>query len=119
MPQRVGWLAGCVACWAGCVQSLPGVCLSNRIDQQVQGVVEQREVVSRSFTPPTEGVITSTRAPASRPIALGVLGSKYGSTTRIAALGGTPAATPASVTVAADAKAMLEAALAAEVETIE
>jgi bacterioferritin len=38
---------------------------------------------------------------------------------KIAALGGTPAATPAPVTVATDAKAMLQAALNAEVETIE
>ena len=38
---------------------------------------------------------------------------------KIAALGGTPAAEPAPVTVVAEAKAMLEAALAAEVETIE
>jgi bacterioferritin len=38
---------------------------------------------------------------------------------KIAALGGTPAATPAPVTVMADAKAMLETALNAEVETIE
>jgi bacterioferritin len=38
---------------------------------------------------------------------------------KIAALGGTPAATPAPVTVVTDAKAMLETALTAEVETIE
>jgi bacterioferritin len=38
---------------------------------------------------------------------------------KIAALGGTPAATPAPVTVVSDAKAMLEAALRAEVETID
>jgi bacterioferritin len=38
---------------------------------------------------------------------------------KIAALGGTPAAEPAPVTVVADARAMLEAALAAEVETID
>jgi bacterioferritin len=38
---------------------------------------------------------------------------------KIAALGGTPVASPAPVTVASDAKAMLEAALKAEVETIE
>jgi bacterioferritin len=38
---------------------------------------------------------------------------------KIAALGGTPAATPAPVTVVSDAKAMLEAALKAEVDTIE
>jgi bacterioferritin len=38
---------------------------------------------------------------------------------KIAALGGTPASTPAPVTVAADAKAMLETALKAEVETID
>jgi bacterioferritin len=38
---------------------------------------------------------------------------------KIAALGGTPAASPAPVTVVSDAKAMLEAALTAEVETIE
>lgn len=38
---------------------------------------------------------------------------------KIAALGGTPAASPAPVTVVSDAKAMLEAALKAEVETIE
>jgi bacterioferritin len=37
---------------------------------------------------------------------------------KIAALGGTPSATAAPVTVVADAKAMLEAALKAEVETI-
>ena len=37
---------------------------------------------------------------------------------KIAVLGGTPAATPAPVKVMHDAKAMLEAALAAEVETI-
>ena len=38
---------------------------------------------------------------------------------KIAALGGTPAASPAPVTVVSEAKAMLEAALTAEVETIE
>jgi bacterioferritin len=38
---------------------------------------------------------------------------------KIAALGGTPAATPAPVTVVSDAKAMLEAALKAEIETID
>jgi bacterioferritin len=38
---------------------------------------------------------------------------------KIAALGGTPAASPAPVTVVSDAKAMLEAALKAEVETID
>jgi bacterioferritin len=38
---------------------------------------------------------------------------------KIAALGGTPAATAAPVTVVSDAKAMLEAALKAELETIE
>lgn len=38
---------------------------------------------------------------------------------KIAALGGTPASTPSKVPVVADAKAMLEAALQAEVETIE
>ncbi len=38
---------------------------------------------------------------------------------KIAALGGTPATTAAPVTVPADAKGMLEAALKAEVETIE
>jgi bacterioferritin len=38
---------------------------------------------------------------------------------KIAALGGTPAAAPAPVTVVSDAKAMLEAALKAEVDTIE
>lgn len=38
---------------------------------------------------------------------------------KIAALGGTPAAAPAPVTVVADAKAMLETALKAEVETID
>jgi bacterioferritin len=38
---------------------------------------------------------------------------------KIAALGGTPAASPAPVTVVADAKAMLEVALEAEVGTIE
>lgn len=38
---------------------------------------------------------------------------------KIAALGGTPSATPAPVTVVSDAKAMLEAALKAEVETID
>jgi bacterioferritin len=38
---------------------------------------------------------------------------------KIAALGGTPAASPAPVTVVADAKAMLETALKAEVETID
>jgi bacterioferritin len=38
---------------------------------------------------------------------------------KIAALGGTPAAVAAPVTVAVEAKAMLEAALAAEVETLE
>jgi bacterioferritin len=38
---------------------------------------------------------------------------------KIAALGGTPAAVPAPVAVVSEAKAMLEAALAAEVETIE
>ena len=38
---------------------------------------------------------------------------------KISALGGTPAATPAPVSVVSDAKAMLEAALKAEVETIE
>jgi bacterioferritin len=38
---------------------------------------------------------------------------------KIAALGGTPAAVPAPVTVVAEAKAMLEAALKAEVETID
>jgi bacterioferritin len=37
---------------------------------------------------------------------------------KITALGGTPAAAPAPVTVVSDAKAMLEAALKAEVETI-
>jgi bacterioferritin len=37
---------------------------------------------------------------------------------KIAVLGGTPAAVPAPVTVVHEAKAMLEAALAAEVETI-
>ncbi len=37
---------------------------------------------------------------------------------KVAALGGTPAAEPAPVPVVADAKARLEAALAAEVETI-
>jgi bacterioferritin len=37
---------------------------------------------------------------------------------KIAALGGTPAATPAAVPVVAEPKAMLEAALKAEVETI-
>jgi bacterioferritin len=38
---------------------------------------------------------------------------------KVAALGGTPASTPAPVTVVADAKAMLETALMAEVETID
>ena len=38
---------------------------------------------------------------------------------KIAALGGTPAAAPAPVTVVSEAKAMLEAALDAEVGTIE
>jgi bacterioferritin len=38
---------------------------------------------------------------------------------KIAAMGGTPAASSAPVTVVADAKAMVEAALPAEVETIE
>jgi bacterioferritin len=38
---------------------------------------------------------------------------------KIAALGGTPAASPAPVAVVAEAKAMLEAALKAEVETID
>jgi bacterioferritin len=38
---------------------------------------------------------------------------------KIAALGGTPASEPAPVRVVADPKQMLEAALAAEVETIE
>lgn len=38
---------------------------------------------------------------------------------KIAALGGTPAPTPAPVTVVLEAKEMLEAALDAEVETIE
>ncbi len=38
---------------------------------------------------------------------------------KISAMGGTPAATPAPVTVVSDPKQMLEAALAAEVETIE
>jgi bacterioferritin len=38
---------------------------------------------------------------------------------KIAALGGTPASTPAPVTVVTDAKAMLETALNAEVETID
>jgi bacterioferritin len=38
---------------------------------------------------------------------------------KISALGGTPAAEPAPVKVVGDAKAMLEAALQAEVETIE
>jgi bacterioferritin len=38
---------------------------------------------------------------------------------KISALGGTPAAQPAPVKVVSDAKAMLEAALAAELETIE
>jgi bacterioferritin len=38
---------------------------------------------------------------------------------KITALGGTPAAGPAPVPVVSDAKAMLEAALAAEVETLE
>jgi bacterioferritin len=38
---------------------------------------------------------------------------------KIAALGGTPAAVPAPVTVVSDAKAMLEAALKAELETID
>jgi bacterioferritin len=38
---------------------------------------------------------------------------------KIAALGGTPAAAPAPVTVVSDAKAMLEVALKAEVETID
>jgi bacterioferritin len=38
---------------------------------------------------------------------------------KIAALGGMPASTPAPVTVVADAKAMIETALNAEVETID
>jgi bacterioferritin len=38
---------------------------------------------------------------------------------KIAALGGTPSAEPAPVTVVSDAKAMLETALKAEVETID
>jgi bacterioferritin len=38
---------------------------------------------------------------------------------KISALGGTPASTPSPVKVVSDAKAMLEAALEAEVETIE
>ncbi len=38
---------------------------------------------------------------------------------KIAAMGGTPAATPAPVRVVADAKEMLEEALGAEVETID
>ena len=38
---------------------------------------------------------------------------------KIAALGGTPAAEPTPVTVVSDAKAMLEVALKAEVETID
>jgi bacterioferritin len=38
---------------------------------------------------------------------------------KVAALGGTPAAAPAPVTVVADAKAMLEVALEAEVKTID
>jgi len=38
---------------------------------------------------------------------------------KISALGGTPVATPAPVKVVGDAKAMLEAALEAEVETID
>jgi bacterioferritin len=38
---------------------------------------------------------------------------------KISALGGTPAASPAPVTVVSDAKAMLEAALKAEIETID
>ena len=38
---------------------------------------------------------------------------------KIAAMGGTPAATPAPVTVVSDPKAMLEAALQAEIETID
>lgn len=38
---------------------------------------------------------------------------------KIAALGGTPAATPSPVTVVSDAKAMLEAALKAEIDTID
>jgi bacterioferritin len=37
---------------------------------------------------------------------------------KIAALGGTPASDPAPVTVVSDAKAMLEVALTAEIETI-
>ena len=36
-----------------------------------------------SFSPPTEGGITSTLAPVSRPIDFGVFRSKYGSTIRI------------------------------------
>jgi bacterioferritin len=38
---------------------------------------------------------------------------------KIAALGGTPAATPAPVTVVAEPKGMLQAALKAEIETID
>jgi bacterioferritin len=38
---------------------------------------------------------------------------------KIAALGATPAAAPAPVTVVSDAKAMLEAALSAEIDTID
>lgn len=38
---------------------------------------------------------------------------------KIAALGGTPSAKPASVTVVSDAKAMLEAALSAELKSLE
>ncbi|MCI0651990.1 MAG: ferritin-like domain-containing protein [Planctomycetes bacterium] len=38
---------------------------------------------------------------------------------KVAALGGTPASTPAPVTVVSEAKAMLEAALKAEIETLE
>jgi bacterioferritin len=38
---------------------------------------------------------------------------------KIAALGATPAAAPAPVTVVTDAKAMLEAALSAEIDTID
>jgi len=46
-------------------------------------VVKQLEVVGNFFSPPTEGIRTTTCPPVSRAMLFGVLRSKYGSTMMI------------------------------------
>jgi len=56
------------------------VSLVKRLLEPGDVVVEQLEIVVISFSPPTEGIRTTTCAPVSRAMELGVFKSKYGST---------------------------------------